>query len=419
MKTLNTFLKMATTTLLVVVFASTTIQLNAQESNEQTKEVKIKMIKNINGEETVIDTTIAISDLEDFEGLEDMDVFIGDGNEETMIITKEIEEEIGEDGEIITTIDLIVEVADSLENTKVITLQMDGDEHTVFISDDEEMKTIKTEDGEKTIIIKHKGDASDEDIMIISGDEVNWHEKIGTNVQVEETEDGNKVIITDEDGEIKEYIIKDGEGAFMIDENGNVVKAEGDTDIIWKEEGDNVWVDVETEGDSKVIVIKSKDGTVSTEDMEMTHNVFVTEGGDGEEQEVFVSVIKKQEGDKTIVIRTKVIIETPDEEDKETMEKAGVQLFPESEDNKLKVESLKFSPNPSNGKFSLKFNTSEEGNTDIKIYDLNGAEVYNESLKNFNGTYEKEIDISGEKSGTYFLKVTQGDNIMSRKIVIE
>lgn len=392
MKTLNTFLKMATTSLLVIVFASTTIQLNAQESDEQTKEVKIKMIKNINGEETVIDTTIALSDLEDFEGLEDMDVLIKDGNEETIIITKEIEEEIGDDGEIIQTIDLIVEVGDSLENTKVITLQMDGDEHTVFVSNDEEMKTIITEDGEKTIIIKHKGDASDEDIMIISGDKVNWHEKTETNVQVEETEDGNKVIITDEDG---------------------------DTDIIWTEEGDNVWVDVETEGDSKVIVVKSKDGTVNTEDMEMTHNVFVTNRGDGEEQEVFVNVIKKQEGDKTIVIKTKVIIETPDDEDKETMEKAGVKLFPESDDNKLKVESLKFSPNPSNGKFILKFSAPEKGNTLINIYDINGAEVYNESLKNFNGTYEKEIDISGEKSGTYFLKVAQGNNIMSRKIVIE
>jgi len=450
MKTLFALLKMVPVVFLLIVFSSMTIQLHAQESNEKKKEVKIKMIKQVDGEETVIDTTFEISSLEDLEGLEDLDVILGDelienlgiklseldedgevdvqvmsfetdgeGEEYKIIITKEIEEEIGEDGKTIQTIDLIVEVADSLDNTKVIKLQMDGDEHAVFVSEDEEMKTIKTEDGEKTIIIKHIGDGDDEDIMLYHGDEANWHEKMGTNIQVEETEDGNKVIVTEENGEVKEYIIKDGKGAYMIDKDGNVTKMEGDKDIIWNEDGDNIWVDVQTDDDGKVVVIKSSDRKINVDDMDMEHNVFIEKDGDGNDKEVFVNVSKKKEGDKTIVIKTKVIVETPDEEDKETMEKAGVQLFPESEDNRLEIESLKFNPNPSNGKFTLKFNTPEKGNTDIKIYDINGAEVYNESLKNFNGTYEKEIDISGEKSGTYFLKVAQGKNIMSRKIVIE
>ncbi len=297
---------------------------------------------------------------------------------------------------------------------------MDGDEQTIFLSDDEEIKTIETKDGKKTIVIKHKCEG-DEDILIMNGDEVDWHEKMGSNIRVESTEDGNKVIVTEENGEVKEYIIKDGDGAYMIDEEGNLTKVEeGDKDFIWKEkEGENIWVDIESDGDNKMIVIKSMDGEINIDDLSTEHNVFIENDGDGGEKEVFVNVIKKKEGDETIIIKTKIIIESLDEEDKKTLEKAGVNLVPESEENNLEVESLQFSPNPSNGKFKLKFTTPHEGNTAIKIYDINGAEVYNEALKNFNGTYEKEIDISGEKSGTYFLKVAQGDNIMSRKIVVE
>lgn len=434
MKTLYASLKMVSAVILLVVFSA--IQSNAQESDDQKKAVKIKMIKSVDGKETVIDTTFEITNLQDLEGLEDIDVIIGDelienfgiklseldengdGEKHIMSITKEIEEEMGEDGESFQTIDLIVEIADSLDKTKVIKLQMDGDEHTVFVSDDEEIKTIETEDGTKTIII-HKGEG-DEDLLFMDGDEVNWTEEMGTTVQVETTDDGNKVIVTDENGEVKEYIIKDGDGAYMIDNEGNLTKVESDEDIIWSEsDGENIWVDVETDGDEKVVVIKSKDDKVNIDDMDMEHNVFVEKGVAGEGDYMYISVVEKQEGDKTIVIETKVIIESPDQKDQETMEKAGVDLFPESENNKLEVENLKFSPNPNNGKFKLKFTTLGKGNTVIKIYDINGTEVYSEMLKNFNGVYEKEIDISGEKSGTYFLKVAQGDNIMSRKIVVK
>ncbi len=103
------------------------------------------MIKEVDGKETVIDTTFEVISLEDIEGLEDLDVLIGDelienlgiklseldeagevdvqvmsfetdgeGEAYKMIITKELEEAMGADGETIKTIDLIVEIADSL-----------------------------------------------------------------------------------------------------------------------------------------------------------------------------------------------------------------------------------------------------------------------------------------------------------------
>ncbi len=104
---------------------------------------------------------------------------------------------------------------------------------------------------------------------------------------------------------------------------------------------------------------------------------------------------------------------------KRSLEKAGVDLAQNRMNNKLEMDKLSFHPNPNDGKFTLKFNTEEKGNTDIKIYDINGKEVYNERIQNFDGKYEKEIDISENGSGTYFLKVSQGEKMMTRKIILE
>ncbi|MCD4698129.1 MAG: T9SS type A sorting domain-containing protein [Bacteroidales bacterium] len=46
-------------------------------------------------------------------------------------------------------------------------------------------------------------------------------------------------------------------------------------------------------------------------------------------------------------------------------------------------------------------------------------EVYSETIKNFEGKYKGEIDISSEDSGTYFLKIEQGNKIGTRKIIVE
>jgi hypothetical protein len=166
---------------------------------------------------------------------------------------------------------------------------------------------------------------------------------------------------------------------------------------------------IKCEGDGKVVIIKSTDGDIDIE----------VNGDTDEEMEMIVDVSETKEGDKNIVIKTKVIVCSPDDKDKEKLEKAGINFAPGSEESKLEVNNLNFYPNPNSGKFTLKFNTSQKERTDITIYDINGNEVYSESLLNFSGNYEKEIDISGEQTGTYFLKISQGDKVSIKKIILE
>lgn len=88
-------------------------------------------------------------------------------------------------------------------------------------------------------------------------------------------------------------------------------------------------------------------------------------------------------------------------------------------DGKLNIEKMNFYPNPNSGKFNLTFTLPEKGNTEITILNTDGKAVYKESLPAFSGVYDKEIDISKNAKGVYFVKVEQGKHAQVKKIILE
>lgn len=87
--------------------------------------------------------------------------------------------------------------------------------------------------------------------------------------------------------------------------------------------------------------------------------------------------------------------------------------------NSLDADNLSFSPNPGSGKFNLSFELEEKGKTEVRIFDASNKEVYSESLGKFSGRYDKQIDISNNPKGIYFLQITQGNRVLNKKIVIQ
>lgn len=87
--------------------------------------------------------------------------------------------------------------------------------------------------------------------------------------------------------------------------------------------------------------------------------------------------------------------------------------------NDLEFTDLRFAPNPSDGKFTFSINLPEEGKTHIRIFDIQGKEVYSEILNDFSGEYNSEVDISDQADGVYFLNVEQNGKSISRKMVIQ
>ncbi len=117
---------------------------------------------------------------------------------------------------------------------------------------------------------------------------------------------------------------------------------------------------------------------------------------------------------KKIVICKILMLET-DKTDNQIIKKSVKNI----DNNTLEVEKMSFYPNPTSGKFKLDFSLESEQDVKIKILDAAGKEVYNEELKDFSGWYSKEIDISGNKKGVYFIIINQGDKYKSKKIVLE
>lgn len=87
--------------------------------------------------------------------------------------------------------------------------------------------------------------------------------------------------------------------------------------------------------------------------------------------------------------------------------------------DKLELDGLRYYPNPSpNGRFKLKFQTPIEGELSIKIYNLDGKEIFNRYFETYNGLYSEAIDLSGQEVGVYLLEVALDGKRLTRKIAI-
>jgi len=115
-----------------------------------------------------------------------------------------------------------------------------------------------------------------------------------------------------------------------------------------------------------------------------------------------------------IVITKKINIVDANEDDLKLLGKTTT-----FNENKLGLDQMNFYPNPGTGKFNLSFTLPEKKETEISILNLEGKNIYNEKISNFSGHYDKEIDISSNPKGIYFVNISQGQNTQTKKIVIE
>ena len=84
------------------------------------------------------------------------------------------------------------------------------------------------------------------------------------------------------------------------------------------------------------------------------------------------------------------------------------------------IHGLKAAPNkPFNGKISVRFNAPEKGNVNISILDVNGKELANEQIKDFQGDYLGQVDIKKAGAGVYFIRVSQGTDGAVRRIKVD
>lgn len=81
----------------------------------------------------------------------------------------------------------------------------------------------------------------------------------------------------------------------------------------------------------------------------------------------------------------------------------------------LELVDAQIFPNPSDGKFSFSFTTTP-GPLSIAIADINGKIVYQKDVKNNDGRYNEEINLTDVPQGNYIISVTQDDKVYTQQI---
>ena len=87
--------------------------------------------------------------------------------------------------------------------------------------------------------------------------------------------------------------------------------------------------------------------------------------------------------------------------------------------NEININNLTVYPNPSKDIFNIVFNTNTKQDINLKVHNVLGEVIFNESLKDFNGDYNRSVDLSQYPNAIYILQLNTKDGMINKKLVLE
>ena len=83
------------------------------------------------------------------------------------------------------------------------------------------------------------------------------------------------------------------------------------------------------------------------------------------------------------------------------------------------ISALSVQPNPASNFVKVSFNTPENMTVQLAIVDLTGKLIVNrEYALNQPGSQEVDLNLDGIRSGLYFIKITSGNQIQTKKLIV-
>jgi hypothetical protein len=318
------------------------------------------------------------------------------------------------DGEIEGNVENVIKIK-TKDGDQNFTMKIDGDDNGTMIWVDEHGNTTELTDEKISEMVSEHTDG-DSEIKIRKKVEVITSEgkegvhkviikegnddtaEIEVNVEKEMDEDGNEKIVSK-----KVWITKDGEKVELKDEDAYQFETEGDKIKV-------------TVGDKTLELADFSGGRFEGKDGLIAMN---SSNRDQEGDQIMNVNVEKKNGETFIEIDIKrntarnVTISEIAKED------ASFKDVSFTLKNNLKPSQLNYYPNPSNGKFNLKFDLDQKGAVTVKVTDILGKEVYRETILDFAGTYDNQLDLTGRENGIYVLQIIQDRKMLYRKILIE
>ena len=83
------------------------------------------------------------------------------------------------------------------------------------------------------------------------------------------------------------------------------------------------------------------------------------------------------------------------------------------------INNLTIYPNPSRDVFNVSFTSDTKQSLKVRILNVIGEELINENLEQFIGEYTKQINLSENAKGIYFLEIETNDGIINKKLILQ
>ena len=87
-------------------------------------------------------------------------------------------------------------------------------------------------------------------------------------------------------------------------------------------------------------------------------------------------------------------------------------------ENQFYFNRLNIFPNPNKGKFMLEIETRKVQNIEIKLLNLPGQLIFNETIKKAEGIISMEIEMPKSSNGIYLLNIVDDFGVNTRKVVV-
>jgi hypothetical protein len=82
------------------------------------------------------------------------------------------------------------------------------------------------------------------------------------------------------------------------------------------------------------------------------------------------------------------------------------------------ITNLDVYPNPSRDVFNITFTSETIQDLKVRILNIVGEEIINEDLEQFVGEYTKQIDLSNNAKGIYFLEIETNNGVINKKLIL-